>query len=35
VPAGVRLALEAGMDHERQQIAWWKQAMVAGDGDSG
>ena len=35
VPAGVRLALDAGMDHERQQIAWWKQAMVPSDGDSG
>jgi PadR family transcriptional regulator, regulatory protein AphA len=35
VPAGVRLALDAGIDHERQQIAWWKQVMVAGDGDSG
>ena len=35
VPHGVRLALESGIAFERQQIAWWKQVMVPGDGDSG
>ena len=35
VPRGIRLALEAGIAYERQQIAWWKQVMVPGDGDSG
>ena len=35
VPRGVRLALEAGIAYERQQIAWWRQVMVPGDGDSG
>lgn len=34
VPRGVRLALEAGIAYERQQIAWWEQVMVPGDGDS-
>jgi PadR family transcriptional regulator, regulatory protein AphA len=35
VPTGVRLALDAGIAHERHQIAWWRQVMVPGDGDSG
>jgi PadR family transcriptional regulator, regulatory protein AphA len=34
-PSGVRLALEAGISHERHQIGWWQQAMVSADGDSG
>lgn len=33
-PRGPRLALEAGIAYERQQIAWWKQVMVSADGDS-
>ena len=32
-PRGVRLALDAGIEHERHLIGWWKQAMVAPDGD--
>jgi len=34
-PEGVRLALDAGIAHERQLVAWWEQVKVSGDGDSG
>ena len=34
-PAEVRLALDAGIAAERQQIEWWQQVMVSADGDSG
>jgi PadR family transcriptional regulator AphA len=33
VPEGPRLALEAGIDAERNQIAWWEAVMVSHDGD--
>jgi DNA-binding PadR family transcriptional regulator len=33
VPEGPRLALDAGIDAERQQIAWWERVMVSRDGD--
>lgn len=32
VPAGPRLALDAGIDAERNQIAWWEAVMVSPDG---
>src|SRR5687767_1988813 len=32
VPPGPRLALDAGIDAERHQIAWWKAVMVSRDG---
>jgi PadR family transcriptional regulator, regulatory protein AphA len=35
VPEGPRLALDAGIDAERHQIAWWEQVMVSRDGHSG
>jgi PadR family transcriptional regulator, regulatory protein AphA len=35
VPEGPRLALDAGIDAERQQIAWWERVMVSRDGDRG
>ena len=34
VPAGPRLALDAGIDAERNQIAWWEAVMVSPDGHS-
>jgi PadR family transcriptional regulator, regulatory protein AphA len=33
VPDGPRLALDAGIDSERHQIAWWEAVMVSPDGD--
>lgn len=33
VPQGPRLALEAGIASERQQIDWWEAVMVSPDGD--
>ncbi|MEA2330664.1 MAG: hypothetical protein QOH58_802 [Thermoleophilaceae bacterium] len=33
VPAGPRLALDAGIASERQQIEWWEAVMVSTDGD--
>jgi DNA-binding PadR family transcriptional regulator len=35
VPEGPRLALDAGIDAEHHQIAWWEQVMVSRHGDSG
>jgi DNA-binding PadR family transcriptional regulator len=35
VPEGPRLALDAGIDAERHQIAWWERVMVSRDGDRG
>jgi DNA-binding PadR family transcriptional regulator len=35
VPEGPRLALDAGIDAERHQIAWWEQVMVSRDGHRG
>jgi PadR family transcriptional regulator AphA len=35
VPAGPRLALDAGIEAERQQVAWWERVMVSADGDRG
>jgi DNA-binding PadR family transcriptional regulator len=35
VPAGPRLALEAGIASERQQVEWWEAVMVSADGDRG
>jgi PadR family transcriptional regulator, regulatory protein AphA len=35
VPAGPRLALDAGIDASRQQIAWWERVKVSTDGDGG
>ncbi|MEA2363619.1 MAG: hypothetical protein QOD71_2764 [Thermoleophilaceae bacterium] len=35
VPAGPRLALEAGIAAERQQVEWWEGVMVSVDGDRG
>lgn len=35
VPAGPRLALDAGIAAERQQIDWWERVMVSGDGHRG
>jgi PadR family transcriptional regulator AphA len=32
VPEGPRLALDAGIDAERTQIAWWEAVMVSRDG---
>jgi PadR family transcriptional regulator AphA len=32
VPAGPRLALESGIAHERQQVAWWEEVMVSPHG---
>jgi DNA-binding PadR family transcriptional regulator len=32
VPEGPRLALDAGIESERQQIAWWERVMVSHDG---
>ena len=33
VPEGPRLALDAGITAERQQIEWWEAVMVSRDGD--
>lgn len=33
VPRGPRLALEAGIRHERDTIEWWEAVMVSGDDD--
>ena len=33
VPEGPRLALDAGIASERQQIEWWEAVMVSPDGD--
>jgi PadR family transcriptional regulator AphA len=33
VPQGPRLALEAGISSERNQIEWWETVMVSPDGD--
>jgi PadR family transcriptional regulator, regulatory protein AphA len=33
VPNGPRLALEAGIASERQQVEWWEAVMVSPDGD--
>ncbi len=33
VPAGPRLALDAGIHAERNQIAWWEAVKVSPDGD--
>jgi PadR family transcriptional regulator, regulatory protein AphA len=33
VPEGPRLALDAGINAERNQIAWWEAVMVSRDGD--
>lgn len=35
VPAGPRLALDAGIDSERHQVAWWERVKVSSDGDGG
>jgi PadR family transcriptional regulator, regulatory protein AphA len=35
VPRGPRLALEAGIASERQQIEWWEAVMVSPDGHRG
>jgi len=35
LPEGPRLALEAGIANERQQIEWWEAVMVSADGDRG
>ena len=32
VPAGPRLALDAGIASEREQIGWWEGVMVSADG---
>jgi PadR family transcriptional regulator AphA len=32
VPEGPRLALDAGIEAERQQIAWWERVKVSRDG---
>jgi PadR family transcriptional regulator, regulatory protein AphA len=32
VPEGPRLALDAGIESERHQIAWWERVMVSHDG---
>jgi PadR family transcriptional regulator AphA len=32
IPRGPRLALDAGIDAERHQIAWWEAVMVSHDG---
>lgn len=34
VPQGPRLALDAGIEAERQQIEWWEAVKVSHDGDS-
>jgi PadR family transcriptional regulator, regulatory protein AphA len=33
IPEGPRLALDAGIEAERQQIAWWEAVKVSRDGD--
>ena len=33
VPAGPRLALDAGIASSRQQIEWWERVKVSADGD--
>jgi PadR family transcriptional regulator AphA len=33
VPEGPRLALDAGIEAERQQIEWWERVMVSADVD--
>ena len=33
VPDGPRLALDAGIASERQQIEWWQAVKVSPDGD--
>ena len=35
VPAGPRLALDAGIASSRQQIEWWEAVMVSADGHGG
>jgi PadR family transcriptional regulator AphA len=35
VPRGPRLALEAGIAAERQQVEWWEGVIVSSDGDRG
>jgi PadR family transcriptional regulator AphA len=35
VPEGPRLALDAGIDAERHQIAWWEGVKVSADGHRG
>jgi DNA-binding PadR family transcriptional regulator len=35
VPEGPRLALDAGIHSERQQVEWWEGVMVSHDGDRG
>jgi PadR family transcriptional regulator, regulatory protein AphA len=35
VPDGPRLALDAGIDSERHQVAWWERVKVSADGDGG
>ena len=35
VPAGPRLALDAGIASERQQIEWWEAITLSADGDRG
>jgi PadR family transcriptional regulator AphA len=34
VPAGPRLALDAGIASERHQVEWWEAVMVSADGHS-
>ena len=34
VPAGPRLALDAGITSSRQQIEWWEAVKVSADGHS-
>jgi len=35
VPAGPRLALDAGIDSEFHQVEWWERVKVSVDGDGG
>ena len=35
VPSGPPLALDAGIDSERNQVEWWERVKVSGDGDGG
>ena len=35
VPAGPRIALDAGIASVRQQIAWWEAVTLPADGDRG
>ena len=34
-PAGVRLALDSGIQHERHMVRWWRGVIVQHDGDGG